>query len=138
MEVLRIRGRTGQGKKRFARPDLLLIGCLLLFGFGCFLFRSCTAKTGKFIKITVDGQDYGTFQLMKDHQEIPIQIAGKVTNTLKISNGQAKMVQADCPDKLCMHQRAISRQGETIVCLPNKIVVEVSGGKDAALDSITR
>lgn len=138
MEALRIRKQTEPDKKRIARPDLLLIGCLLLFGFGSSMFRSCTGKTGESVKITVDGQDYGTFQLMKENQEIPIQIADEVTNTLKISNGQAKMVQADCPDKLCMHQRAISRQGETIVCLPNKIVVEVFGGEDATLDSISR
>lgn len=127
-----------QVKKRFARPDLLLVSCLLFFGAACFFFRSCTGKAGKSVKITVDGQTYYTYFLTGEIQEIPIKIAGEVTNTLEISDGQAKMVKANCPDKLCMHQKAISRQGETIVCLPNKIVVEVSGEEEAPLDSISR
>lgn len=127
-----------QGKKRFARPDLLLIGGLLLFGIACFFFRQYTSKAGKSVTITVDGQVYDTYFLTEEMQKIPIEIAGKVTNTLEISGGQAKMVKANCPDKLCMHQKAISKQGETIVCLPNKIVVEVSNGDEAPLDSISR
>ena len=47
------------------------------------------------------------------------------------------MTEADCPDQLCVHQRAISKQKQTIVCLPNRVVVEVIGGEDAGLDSIT-
>ena len=38
------------------------------------------------------------------------------------------MISADCPDKLCVHQHAISANGETIVCLPNKVVAEVKDG----------
>ncbi|KAI4447103.1 hypothetical protein C823_001622 [Eubacterium plexicaudatum ASF492] len=48
------------------------------------------------------------------------------------------MIWADCPDQLCVHQKAISGQGETIVCLPNKIVVEIAEGEDADLDAISR
>lgn len=117
---------------------MLLIGGLLLFGIACFFFRQYTSKAGKSVTITVDGQVYDTYFLTEEMQKIPIEIAGKVTNTLEISGGQAKMVKANCPDKLCMHQKAISKQGETIVCLPNKIVVEVSNGDEAPLDSISR
>ena len=42
-----------------------------------------------------------------------------------IADGKADMKDADCPDRLCVKQKAISRQNENIVCLPNKIVVTV-------------
>ena len=41
-------------------------------------------------------------------------------NRLVIEDGKADMVWADCPDKLCVNQKAISREGESIICLPNK------------------
>ena len=47
------------------------------------------------------------------------------------------MISAKCPDKLCVQQKAISKSGESIICLPYKIVVRVEGAKDASdYDSI--
>lgn len=57
-------------------------------------------------------------------------------NRLRIQNGQAKMEWADCPDQLCVHQKAISRTGESIICLPNQVVVSVQGSKESELDGI--
>ena len=60
-------------------------------------------------------------------RRIPIQKDGKTTNLLVIKDGKADVTEADCPDKLCVHQKAISKTNETIVCLPNKVVVQVIG-----------
>ena len=73
--------------------------------------------TGASVEVTVDGKIYGTYPLDKD-EEISIQ--------------------KDCPDKLCVHQKAISKTNETIVCLPNKVVVQVIGAGESELDSIAR
>lgn len=81
--------------------------------------------------VTVDGEVYGTYSLAKD-QTIEIQDG----NRLRIQNGQAKMEWADCPDQLCVHQKAISRTGESIICLPNQVVVSVQGSKESELDGI--
>ena len=43
---------------------------------------------------------------------------------------------ADCPDKLCVHQKAVSRDGESIICLPNKVVVSIEGGEDREMDAV--
>ena len=55
-----------------------------------------------------------------------------------IKNGKADMTEANCPDLLCVHQKAISHQGETIVCLPNKIVVSVAGGEESEIDTVVQ
>ena len=39
----------------------------------------------------------------------------------------AWLVDADCPDKLCVHQGKIDKTGEVITCLPNKLTVTVIG-----------
>lgn len=46
-----------------------------------------------------------------------------------IRDGKADMKEADCPDKLCVHQKAISAENESIVCLPNRVVVTVTNSK---------
>lgn len=128
----------GQMKKRIAKPDLLLIGILLLIGLSSLLaVRIWTGRTGALVRVTVDGAVYGSYAL-SESRIIPIEADGAITNTLQISDGKAKMTEADCPDQLCIHQKAISRQGETIVCLPNKIVVEVHGDGQPEFDSIAR
>lgn len=47
------------------------------------------------------------------------------TNTLVIKDGVADMVSADCPDQVCVKHVPISKTGETIICLPNKVVVTI-------------
>ena len=55
-----------------------------------------------------------------------IEIPGKVGKCiLVIHDGNADMESADCPNQICVHHSAISHTGETIVCLPNKVVIEV-------------
>lgn len=128
----------GQIKKRIAKPDLLLIGGLLLIGLASLsAVHIWTGRSGTLVQITVNGEAYGSYALAQA-QTVPIEVNGAITNTLQIRNGKAKMAQADCPDKLCIHQKAVSRQGETIVCLPNQIVVEVHGDEPPEFDAIAR
>jgi hypothetical protein len=60
------------------------------------------------IRITVDGKEYGTYSLEKD-QTIKI----NDTNVCEIKDGQARMISAQCPDHLCMKQKAIDEKGGT-------------------------
>ena len=80
----------------------------------------------------VDGKVTGTYPLAKDQK---IRINGG-TNILTIKNGKAKMTDADCPDQLCVHQKAASKNHESIICLPNKVVVEVDGSEESEFDAV--
>lgn len=88
------------------------------------------------VTVTVDGKVYGTYDLEKE-QTIDIKAGDKTTNILKISDGKAKMLTADCPDQLCVHQQAISKN-QTIVCLPNKVVAEVTGNTKKDYDAVVQ
>ena len=125
-------------KKRVTKADLLLTGLLLAAGMGGLLFfHGLNGRKGTLVRITADGREYGTYPLSVD-QTIHVRIDGTVTNTLRISDGTAKMIQADCPDQLCVHQNAVSGRGSNIVCLTNKIVVEVTGETETETDSVSR
>lgn len=79
------------------------------------------------LRIMVAGNEYGTYALEKE-QIIEIQD----TNVCEIKNGKVSMISAQCPDQLCRRQGPIHRQGETIVCLPNKVVLEIKGSGEPA------
>ena len=58
-------------------------------------------------------------------------------NVLVIKDGKASITEADCPDGICKDYRPISYVGETIVCLPHKVVVEITGDStDMSFDAV--
>ena len=118
-------------KKRISRNDVIFLAILLavVTVFLVVYERTGTrADAGACVRVTVDGSVYGTYALGEE-QEIPIVQDGVTTNVLTIRDGRADMTEADCPDKLCISQGKISRSGQTIICLPNKTMVTIKGGK---------
>lgn len=111
------------------KQDLILIGSLLLIGIALLAgYRLWYHEFGGSVEISIDGELYQTVSLSKNTTiEIP---AGNGSNTLTIRDGIADMTDADCPDKLCVKQKAISHTGETLVCLPHKVVVKVINNTD--------
>ena len=110
------------------KKDFIFLGILFVVAIAFLLwFLLGYRDKGMMVEVTIDGEVYGTYSL-SDEQEIPIEKEGNTTNILIIEDGKADMTWADCPDKLCVHQAAVSNVGETIVCLPNKVVVTVING----------
>lgn len=57
------------------------------------------------------------------------------TNVLYVEKDGATMKSAKCPDKICVHTGKIVKNGEAIICAPNKIMVEFQG-KDKEVDAV--
>lgn len=128
------------GMRRFGKNDILFLSILsaLLLIFLVVFFWLTTGETGSMVEITVDGELFGTYSLEKEQTIDITDQKGAVTNVLQISKGQASMREADCPDHLCIKQRAISKNNENIVCLPNKIVVTVKNNTTSDIDVIVK
>ena len=126
--------RKKLGKKDYIFIAVLLAVCLA----GVCLFYIFFHQNGGQVVVTRDGETYGTYSLSKD-QTISIKDGnGYVTNTLVIRNRKAYMESADCPDKLCVRQKSISLVHETIVCLPNKVVVTVENKETLEIDGMAQ
>lgn len=114
------------------RNDWILIGIVaviaLLFG-GMQFFKS--ADVDGVVQVTVDGEVYGEYSL---DENMDVQIGD--TNYLSIKDGKATMNEASCPDQLCVQQKSISKDGESIICLPNKVIATVIGGEENEIDTI--
>lgn len=123
-------------KQKFDRRDYLFLAALFVLGILLTIGVYHFSENGSAINITVDGQLYGTYAL-DEEQEIPVELDGRIANVVVIEDGAAYMKNADCRDGLCIRQGAISRNRQTIVCLPHKLVVEVVGGEEETYDAIS-
>ncbi|MDE7177300.1 MAG: NusG domain II-containing protein [Lachnospiraceae bacterium] len=60
-------------------------------------------------------------------------------NLLAVSESGVSMVAADCPDQICVHHIPITGGGESIICLPHKLAVEILGGTETeTLDGMVK
>lgn len=118
-----------QEKRR--KGDFLLLGGLLLFGCLIGFFLLLTGQAGSQVQVRVAGSVVETFSLNQDRR-YPITGANGGANLLVIQDGQAWIEEASCPDGLCVHMGKIDRDGQSVVCLPNQVVVEVVSGSDGA------
>lgn len=115
------------------KKDWILIIVILCVAAGtCALHYAMRNTSTGCVTVKVNGVLQGTYELRKD-QEIPVNGG---TNLLQIKNGKADMAKADCKDQLCVKQRAISRSRENIICLPNKVIVEVESHRESELDAV--
>lgn len=83
-------------------------------------------EEGDRVRVTLAGKDMGEYPLSED---VRVNIEG-TSNTFVIEKGRVKMVEADCPDRICIKEGWKSHNHETITCLPNKIVIEVIKSED--------
>ena len=103
------------------KKDYIFLLAMVVLGFILwFALRTKGTDEEDIVRITVDGQVYGEYPLDKN-QEISI----GDTNNCVIDNGSVYMKSADCPDQICVNTPPIHNQASSIICLPNRVVVEI-------------
>ena len=118
------------------RNDVLLIAVLLILGGALALFLYATRQTGGYVSVQVDGETVMELPLSEDARIVLGE--GGHTNTLVIKDGTAQIIEAGCPDQICVNQGAVRYAGESIVCLPHKLVVTVEGGQTDDVDATAK
>ncbi len=114
----------------------LIIGAVAVAAAGILYFSGVLRPEGEGVKavVTVDGSVHSEYSLKED-RDIQIDIPEVGFNAFEIKNGKLDMLDADCRDGICVDHAPISLNGETIICLPHKLVIEIVGGESAAVDS---
>ncbi|MDO5403806.1 MAG: NusG domain II-containing protein [Eubacteriales bacterium] len=119
------------------KKDGLLIGTILIVCLISYvLIQFVVKKDGNLVLIKVDGAIKYQLKIDEDKQ---LKVSGYNggENIIVIKDGAVRMSDADCPDKLCVNMGSISRTGETIVCLPHRVVVEIAGNQ-SDIDSVVQ
>ena len=120
--------------KRFSiikKKEFIVWGIIFAIIVVAFVGIKLVQTQGDLVVISVGNEVIQTLSL---EQEQTVQIEGENENWVKlqIKDGSADVIEASCPDQICGNHYAISKEGEPIVCLPAKIVIQIEGEKDEA------
>ncbi|MCF0144983.1 MAG: NusG domain II-containing protein [Eubacterium sp.] len=130
MEAAPRKNKSNYKRKLFTKADALLLAATAVLAVFLIVFpvlRGMDASKQPKLEILVENTRYGVYPLTENKT---IQIGDG--NVCEIRDGEVFMVKADCPDEICVHSRPISDRSRTIVCLPNKVILQIidSDGKD--------
>ena len=121
---------------KISKNDIILLAAIIIVAALIWGITRMTQSTGAYAVVTVDGKVLGTYPLDTDTE---IRIGDdEHYNILVIKDGTAEITEASCPDKLCVKQGRAEYDGQSIICLPNKVVVEIKGGEASEYDAVAK
>lgn len=103
---------------------ILIAGLLILSATSFAAMRPAHPEPAAKVQISVDGTVIRELPLSQD-ADLTLESQNGGTNHLVIKDGKASVTEASCPDKICVRQGEVSESGQTIVCLPNKVVITI-------------
>lgn len=110
------------------KADIVLFIILLVFGLSLSALSLLTGTDGQKVQIEVDGKPYATYSLA-ENRTIEIHENGH-TNKITINDGAVQMSYSTCKNQICVKDGQITKTNQSIVCLPNKVMVEITGGEE--------
>lgn len=82
------------------------------------------ADGGRTATVTVDGTVVATVQL-DSAPDGEISVDTRYNNKIAVKNGKIGIVEADCKDNVCVNTGFIEKPGQTIVCVPSRLVISI-------------
>lgn len=114
------------------RTDIVLLLFLIIFGIGLSICVYLPhTDSGNYVEVRINGETRQTYPLSLNRTE-KITCPDGGSNQFQIQDGIVYMTEADCHDKICVGMHEISNPGETIVCLPHKLVLAITGTRKDA------
>ncbi len=110
--------------KRKIKNDIILAVIVIVVAAVGLLLLNIFKTEGAYAVVKIDGKETERY-LLSVNTEVVIETENNGRNTLVIEDNKAFMKDANCPDKICEGHSKISYKGETIVCLPHKVVIEI-------------
>lgn len=112
-----------QKKIKNSKKEILFISLVLFIGAAILIRIYGKKQEAGIVLVQVDGKRIETFSLSTS---TVYKIKSKDgSNLLHIENGSVWLEEADCPDQICVHTGKIKYVGQSIICLPHKVVIEI-------------
>lgn len=128
---------ASQENKRKIRNDIILVAIIIIIAVVGFILWHLSLSEGVSVSVKINGVQTAVYPLSED-REVIIAIGDNEEhrNVLVIKDSRAYISEADCPDRICVKTRAVTYVGETIVCLPHKLIIEIIlSDADSELDA---
>ena len=110
--------------KKKRRNDIILAALVIAIAATGLILLNIFKTEGSFVAVKIDGKETVRYPLSVN-TEVVIETENNGKNTLVIEDGKAFVKDVNCPDKICEGHSKTSYKGETIVCLPHKVVIEI-------------
>ncbi len=111
---------------------IIIVSVLSMF----YIKNMAINQGGKYLSIEVNGERYKTVTFSFDNKKRYLDIKTKYGyNKLEMINEKVRVLEADCPDKLDVKQGYIEDIGSMIVCLPNRLVIEIKAEQNELNDT---
>lgn len=126
-------------KKGDKIASIIIILIVIISMAGVFAYKKHVSGSKKIAVVKQNGKIIKNIDLNKVNgtEQFIVKYNGSHFNKIKMQKGKISIEDADCPDKICVKTGWISEPGQSIVCLPHKLIIEIEG-KDAGYDNITR
>ena len=112
---------------------IILLTAIALVGMAAIVMLR---TSGGFVEVVQHGEVVATLELGID--TVHAVESDGLLNVVQVSGGSVKMLDANCPDKHCLHHAPVMYSGQTIVCLPNRVIIQVRSADESAHDVILR
>lgn len=119
--------------KKYKIDLFIILLIVIIAGLLWVIIHFYNQEKGNYIRISVKEKIW---------KEIPLEQNGKYEisgrggrNILVVEDGAAYVKDADCPDKLCVKQGRISTNGESIICLPHQVVIQIISDNETEVDA---
>ena len=124
-------------KQFVKKADIILLIVLVVIGLLASVYIAASKSGGDTVIIEQNGKLYGKYSLYQD-AEIDVIATDSIRSDVhvSISGGTAKVTKSGCQNQVCVRHNAINSVGESIICLPNKVVVRIEG-KGGGYDAVT-
>lgn len=125
-----------QNKKR--KNDIILIVIIIALSAMAFILINSFSSSGNEVIIEQNLKQTAVLNINKNQEYNLYDNNGNICNTVLIKDGTVSMKYANCKDKICVNHNKISKNNESIICLPNKVVVTVLSDKNNDVDEVAR
>ena len=128
-------------KQYIRKADIILFIVLVALGLAASAALSMSrvdAGDGAKVIIESGGELYATYSLHEDRTlKVPAPNSDDAYNVVEIKDGKVSVTEATCKNQVCVRHGEISISGESIVCLPNRLVVRIENAEGGGYDSVT-
>ena len=118
---------------------IIILAAVLLVSGGAALWLNSRTAPGMTANVYQDGICIASFDLSAVTGTVRREIRCEHgVNVIEAERGRIRVAEADCPDQVCVRSGLLTRAGQSAVCLPNRVIVRLTGAEAPAVDAVVQ